>query len=55
MRSPLTESFHRTCTLRPGRLPGTDRSDVGAGSAAASAVLAVGVGADELDGPSLSD
>ncbi len=40
MRSLPTQSLHRACTrYGPGRLPGADRPDVGAGYAAASAAL----------------
>ena len=41
MRSLPIESLHRACTrYGPGRLPGADRRDIGAGYAAASAALA---------------
>lgn len=40
MRSLPTDSLHRVCTrYGPGRLPGANRPDVGAGYAAASAAL----------------
>ena len=41
MRSLPTDPLHRACTrYGPGRLPGADQPDVGAGYAAASAALA---------------
>lgn len=41
MRSLPTDPLHHACTrYGPGRLPGADRPDVGAGYAAASAALA---------------
>ncbi|WP_418286260.1 hypothetical protein [Halorubrum sp. DTA46] len=41
MRSLPPDSLHRACTrYGPGRLPGADRPDIGAGCAAASAALA---------------